>query len=37
MKDLVSEYVMAFVEVIAGLGLIFAMTKLTEALVSIVG
>lgn len=37
MKDLISEYVMAFVELIAGLGLVYSMTKLAEAFVSIVG
>ena len=37
MKDLVSEYVMAFVESVAGIGIIYIMTKFVNALIDIIG
>lgn len=37
MKDLVSEYVMAFVECMGGIGIIFIMTKFAKALIDLIG
>ena len=37
MKDLVSEYVMAFVECMGGIGIIYIMTKFANALIDVIG
>ena len=37
MKELVSEYIMTFVEAVAGIGIVYTITYFAEALFKIIG